>query len=185
MEAWATTWSWLQMHFKVSRRGLFCNLQQSYNVPWGFLPHGTAVVSALDGTDDSSSVSRVLLSIQEVQHRLSIQVHGVIEVRSLRANLWYREKRVVERGSLGKSVMFQRRTKHSSEENEQKSKTETTKEWMEKQKKVKCKERQKKRYKKRKKKTQKKKRKRREGRTWLKIKTEMCTLWITLTLQMY
>jgi hypothetical protein len=50
------------------------------------------VVPAHDGFDKSSPVSWVLASIQQIEHSLSVQVHGVIEIGSLSSNLQCREQ---------------------------------------------------------------------------------------------
>jgi hypothetical protein len=63
----------------------------------GYLPHGTAVVPALDGVNDSSSISWVLSSVQELEDCLGIQAHGVVQVRCFGANLWQRPETVIKR----------------------------------------------------------------------------------------
>jgi hypothetical protein len=56
----------------------------------GHLPHGTAVVPPPHGTDHSGPIPRVLVRVQEVQHSLSVQVHSIIQVCRLGADLRYR-----------------------------------------------------------------------------------------------
>jgi hypothetical protein len=56
-----------------------------------FLPHGTAVVPAHDGIDKSGPVPRVLISIQQIEHSLGVEIHSVVEIGSLSSNLQYRE----------------------------------------------------------------------------------------------
>jgi hypothetical protein len=61
------------------------------------------VVPALDGADDCGAIARVLLPVQEVQYRLSIQSHGIIQVCCLGTDLRHRD---TNRGSerLGQHV---------------------------------------------------------------------------------
>jgi hypothetical protein len=57
-----------------------------------FLPHGTAVVPALDGIDKSGPVPWVLISVQQIEYCVGVEVHSVIEIGSLSSNLSYREQ---------------------------------------------------------------------------------------------
>jgi hypothetical protein len=83
----------------------YCKLQFDL-LTLRYLPHGTAVVSPLDGTDYSGSISWVLVCIQEVQYCLSIQVHSVIQISCLCSDLRYRKQTVVQRpsGTRSKTV---------------------------------------------------------------------------------